>query len=102
MRLKFSDFSRVMLDDILPFSKTISNRTRKPKSSKNVANAGEPIIESRVDEKPTKQNEKQKQPTDEHPEYRENEMQIQMLSESLFKQIFRQPGTKLDANSVKA
>lgn len=100
MRIKFADFSRIVLDDIVPFSKTISNRTRKPKSAKSKVSLS--AVDKIAHPPETPKRNAENPPSDQLPDYRENEMQIQMLSKSLFEQIFgREEASKLDANNVK-
>lgn len=89
MRLNFCNFSRAIPDEVIPFSKTITSRVRKAKVDKSTscAKKDQPVQVSNSS------------PIGDLPkngaEYRENEIQIQMLSRSLFSQIFQQPGKAL-------
>lgn len=87
-------------EDILPTSKTQifrqSKKLLKPKT-KTICDEQQPVIEPlspttiKCDPTPKEPNE----------EYRENEMQIQMLSRSLYQQIFKDcPHQTIDAESI--
>lgn len=96
MRLKGTHLAKILPDDFIPFSKTISNRKPKAKLP-NKKPSSVPSSESS-----SAQNADHQSTTPNAPEYRENEMQIQMLSRTLYEQIFKKPGTPLVADKVKA
>lgn len=94
MRLKLPDLTKApsaAFDDIIPFSRTVIIRrqtTAKPKA----ANPPGRIVSTAKDPTPSAKP-PPKHPTPppidpSRPDYRENEMQIQMLSRSLYQQIF--------------
>lgn len=90
MRIKLGDLSRVLHDEFIPFSSILSSRGARRHFADGDLSADKKL--SLKDEKVQfKENAPINQSKDSvqfDPEYRENEMHIQMLSKSLFDQIF--------------
>lgn len=107
MRLKLPNLSKstAALDDILPFSRTvIIRRPPKPAAPPNC-----PIVSCAPPSVPTPPKPPRKPPGPPpppidaaRPEYRENEMHIQMLSRSLYAQIFGSSAPPNGAASLDA
>lgn len=83
MRLTSTNLSAKVYKEILPSSRIKIFRKAKIKSEENVTKQKPLTNESRI------------------TEYRENEMKIQMLSKSLYEQIFKQSSNKLNSSSIK-